>query len=339
MSDNVIHFLGEDDFLSAMDRENRIWREKYVTNGGFTARDGIRLNYYLAEKKNPKGIVVLLHGYCEFWGKYHEFAWYLWQAGYRVYFLEQRSHGHSEGKQPNPGIVPIDNFYTYTDDLKEFMDQIVLPYAADLPRFLLAHSMGGAVSALFLGTWPGYFTGAILSSPMLKMHADDLNPAMIAEMKLAMTIEHKEKDYFPGMHDFIRTPEYDTSESLSRARYDYAFKLRLAEPDYQTSGASYGWVVAGVEVRKLILDSADRITIPITLMQAEKDSLVDASGFDDFMEKVPQARKIFFKNSKHEIFNAGDEVRIRYFRDVLDQLESMIQQPGSSRSAIVHLTE
>ena len=60
---------------------------------------------------------------------------------------------------------------------------------------------------------------------------------------------------------------------------------------------------------------------------------------DDFMEKVPQARKIFYKNSKHEIFNAGDEVRIRYFRDVLDQLESMIQQPGSSRSAIVHLTE
>ena len=127
MTERKIHFLGEKDYIPVMESQNRLWREQHVKNGKITTRDGIRLNYYYAEHPRPKAVVVMLHGYCGFWGKYHEFAWYLWQAGYTIFFLEQRCHGYSGGKLPEYDVVHIDTFDTYVKDLREFMDRVVIP--------------------------------------------------------------------------------------------------------------------------------------------------------------------------------------------------------------------
>ena len=79
--DNTIKFLGEDDFLSAMENEIKKWRKENVTRGTLTSFDGTRLNYYIASPQNPKASITIVHGLGEFWGKYHEYAWYLYQAG------------------------------------------------------------------------------------------------------------------------------------------------------------------------------------------------------------------------------------------------------------------
>jgi lysophospholipase len=323
MSENMIHFLGEEDFLPVMESENRIWREQHVENGGFVNRDEIRLNYYRAEAPNAKAAVVMVHGYCEFWGKYHEYAWYLWQAGFTVYFLEQRCHGYSGGKLPEPDMIHIDNFRTYAEDLHEFMDQVVVPKENGLPLLMLAHSMGGAVGALFLENWPGYFAGAVLTSPMLEMSTRGMSSAKVNAVKLYMILAHKQKALCPGQHHFDPTPKFETSSTLSEARYNYLFNQRINDGHYRTAGATFGWVMAAIAVKKQILKRADRIRIPITLMQAGMDSLVEPRGFDDFMAKVPQAQKFYYADSKHELFNAGDEVRYQYFSNVLTRLDSM----------------
>jgi len=323
MSENRISFLGEDEFLPAMEGENRIWREKHVSNGSFATRDGIRLNYYCAGNPSAKAVVVMVHGYCEFWGKYHEYAWYLWQAGYTVYFLEQRCHGYSEGKLSEPDMIHIDSFNTYAEDLKEFMDKVVLPASGDLSKLMLAHSMGGAVGALFLEAWPDIFKAAILTSPMLKMQTGSMTPPKIAAVKLFMILAHKQKALCPGQHHFDPTPKFADSSTLSKARYDYLFGQRIEDMHYRTSGATFGWVMAAIDSRKMILKKADRIKIPVTLMQAGMDSLVEPAGFDDFMDRVPQAKKLVYQNSRHEIFNADTDERIRYFKDVLTELDSM----------------
>ena len=147
MTENKIHFLGEKDYIPVMEAQNRIWREQHVKNGKITTRDGIKLNYYYAEHPNPKAVVVILHGYCGFWGKYHEFAWYLWQAGYTIFFLEQRCHGYSGGKLPKYDVVHIDTFDTYVKDLREFMDKVVMPASGKLPRLLLAWEALSALSS------------------------------------------------------------------------------------------------------------------------------------------------------------------------------------------------
>ncbi|MCR5655530.1 MAG: lysophospholipase [Lachnospiraceae bacterium] len=319
-----IHFLGEEDFLPAMEGENRRFRETYVRNDRFTTRDGIRLNYHIAECDHPRGVVVIVHGYCGFFGKYHEYAWYLWQAGFRVFFLEQRCHGYSDGKLPELDVIHIDNFNTYKEDLHEFMEKVVKPASESLPLLMLAHSMGGAVGALYLEDYPMDFRGAILSSPMLKMKTGNYTPFQLKMIKFYMILFSKQKTLSPGQHHFDPTPNFPASSTLSEVRFLYLFGQRLEDIHYQTAGASLGWIMAAVDVEKQILKHTDRIQTPIVLMQAGMDSLVDPVGFDQFMARVPQTKIIVYENSKHELFNAGTDVRKQYFSDVLHELDKFI---------------
>ena len=323
MIEHKIHFLGEKDYIPVMETQNRLWREQHVKNGKITTRDGIKLNYYYAEHPNPKAVVVILHGYCGFWGKYHEFAWYLWQAGYTIFFLEQRCHGYSGGKLPEYDVVHIDTFDTYVKDLREFMDRVVMPASGKLPRLLLAHSMGGAVGALFLGTYPKTFSGAVLTSPMLKLHTGKMTPRRIEALRTYMKITRSQKRLCFGQHHFDPEPEFPNSSTLSRARYMYFFRQRIFDSHYRTSAPSFGWVMAAVDVTGLIMKRAHRIKIPITLMQSGIDTLVDAAGFSEFMKRVPQARLIRYENAKHELFNAASKERKQYFADVIAEFDRM----------------
>lgn len=327
MSETTIHFLGEKDYIPVMETENLAWRRAHVKNGNFLTRDGIRLNYYHAEHPQPKGVIVILHGYCGFWGKYHEYAWYLWQAGYTIFFLEQRCHGYSGGKLPEFDVIHIDTFDTYVEDLREFMDRVVLPASGELPRLLLAHSMGGAVGALFLGTHPEYFAGAVLTSPMLKLQTGKMTPRRIKGVKAYMRVTRREKKLCFGEHRFVPEPKFPNTSTLSKARYIYFFRQRIYDSHYRTAGATFGWVMAAVEVSSLILERADRIRVPVTLMQAGIDTLVDPAGFDAFMARVPQARKYLYENSKHELFNSSGRERKQYFRDVIGEFDKM-SSPG-----------
>ena len=326
MIENKIHFLGEKDYIPVMETQNRLWREQHVKNGKITTRDGIRLNYYHAEHPHPKAVVVILHGYCGFWGKYHEFAWYLWQAGYTIFFLEQRCHGYSGGKLPEYDVVHIDTFDTYVKDLREFMDRVVAPASGDLPRLMLAHSMGGAVGALFLGTYPKTFSGAVLTSPMLKLHTGKMTPRRIEALRTYMKMTRSQKKLCFGQHHFDPEPEFPNSSTLSKARYMYFFRQRIFDSHYRTSAPSFGWVMAAVDVTGLIMKRAHRIKIPVTLMQSGIDTLVDAAGFSEFMKRVPQARLIRYENAKHELFNAASKERKQYFADVIAEFDRMSGQ-------------
>ena len=93
-----IKLIKEADYDEYMENENSRWRSEYVKQGDFSSFDGLNLRYYHAsqgEGKEPKGCIVMLHGYCGFWGKFHEVAHFFWQAGFDVFFLEQRGHGGS----------------------------------------------------------------------------------------------------------------------------------------------------------------------------------------------------------------------------------------------------
>lgn len=316
-----VTFLGESDYLPAMEGENRKWRETQVQAGSFAAPDGVKLQYYYGIPENPAGSIVMVHGFCEFFAKFHELAWYFWQAGYAFFFLEQRGYGLSGGKLPEPDIVYIDDYKTYVSDLHEFLEQVVAPKDKGLRRILYAHSMGGAVSALFLETWPGYFEKALLSSPMLRLQAGYYPSVVSAAIGLLSKLTGKEKKLGPGQQHFSDKPDFAGSCMLSEPRYRYVFEERLKDERYQTNGASFGWAVASMKATRRLMKNAGKIKIPVTIFAAGQDDLVDAAGFADFSEKVPDCRIIRYENAKHEIYGSGEEVRKQYFRDVLRELE------------------
>ncbi|MCR5716782.1 MAG: alpha/beta hydrolase, partial [Lachnospiraceae bacterium] len=77
-----LKFLGEENFKDEMATACKAWQAKHVQEGDLVSFDGTLIHYYVARQEQPIGAIVMVHGFCEFWGKYHELAWYFYQAGY-----------------------------------------------------------------------------------------------------------------------------------------------------------------------------------------------------------------------------------------------------------------
>lgn len=119
----------------------------------------------------PKAAVALVHGYAEHSARYGEMAAFLCARGYAVHSYDQRGYGRSEGRR-----AYVDAFDQYVVDLHTFM-QTVRAREPGRPVFLMGHSMGGAVCALYCLDHGARPAGLLLSSAALKV-SDDLAPLL-----------------------------------------------------------------------------------------------------------------------------------------------------------------
>ena len=108
-----LQLLGEDDFRPFMDNTIRPWIQETMEEGYLAAADGLKLHYCCLPNPQEIGRIMIMHGYCEFFGKYHELSWYLWQQGYGIYFLEQRGHGYSDRDGVENDMVYVSDFNEY----------------------------------------------------------------------------------------------------------------------------------------------------------------------------------------------------------------------------------
>lgn len=323
--------------------KNAKWREAFVKEGNLKTYDNLSLRYYYAvqpEDKLPRGFIVILHGYCGFWGKFHETAHYFWQGGYDVFFLEHRGHGYSGRQTDDKDLVHVIKFSDYVKDVKNFMDNVVIPHVNDRKNHfnseakdclakagdcilepelaLFGHSMGGAIATLFLEEYPQYFSKGILSSPMFSISTGKFPKFIINLFAAKVKIFHEEsKPYFGGKR-FDGVPVYQTSSTRSEVRYNYIFNQRLCDTHYHTYMPSNGWSVASFNASAKALKNAGKIKVPILLLTAGNDSFLNLDGYDKFMEKVSDGRQIHFAEAKHEIFNDIDEVREDYYRKIFE---------------------
>ncbi|MCR5403209.1 MAG: alpha/beta hydrolase [Butyrivibrio sp.] len=317
-----IKFLGEENFLAIMETKNKAFIKSEVKHQSFTSFDGTRLCCYIASPDSPKGAVVFLHGFGEFFGKFREYVWYLFQAGYKVFFLEHRGHGSSEGKLPEHDVVYIDSFDTYVEDLHMFIEKEVLPASEHLDLLMIAHSMGGCIGTLFLEKYPDYFKAAILSSPMFRLRAINYPPIFCIFAGLYTKLTGKSKNIAPGQPHFNPYKDFENSSARSKARFDYQLAQRREDKNNQTTGASISWALAAMIAIDKAIRNATLIHIPVTVMTAGDDHLIDPAGYELFKKYCKSARFHHYENSRHELFNSDDESRKCYFADVIETLDN-----------------
>ena len=321
--------LGEDDYQSRMLGEVDSWRRSHLHHGILKSFDGAPLHYYYAIRPNALGTIVVVHGFSEFIGKYRELLYCLNEAGYNVFFHEQRGHGRSKREIKNPEFIYVRTFQNYVKDLKWVMDQVVLPVTGgsipekdwrNHPVFLLAHSMGGAVGTLFLEQYPEYFDAAVLSSPMHKMLTGGVPDWKVNALLAFSGLTFRDKQPAVGQGGFDPDEAFETSCADSRARFDYILNLRKHYPEYQTGGATFGWIGAARNASARLLRNAKKVQIPVLLLQAGKDTLVDLKAQDDFAAASGNTKIVRFENGKHELMNGNDETRRRFYTEILEFL-------------------
>lgn len=311
-----VKLIYDDNYEAYIHSQNADWRDANVKQGDLTSFDGLSLRYYYALHDSHKGCIVMVHGYCGFWGKFHEMAEYYWQAGYDVFFLEQRGHGYSGRQTNDKDMVHVNDYYHYVEDLKIFMDSVVMPMTESSQHILFAHSMGGAITALFLEEYPSYFDGAILSSPMFSINTGKIPKFAVYFLRAKVKLLHEELKPFPGGKRFDGVPVFSTSSTLSAARYNYIFEQRLADIHYHTYMLSNGWGCASFRATSKVLRNSHKVKIPILLLTAGNDSFVKMDGSIKFKQRAADVEHLHFEDAKHELFNGTDEIRAEYYSKI-----------------------
>jgi alpha-beta hydrolase superfamily lysophospholipase len=112
---------------------------------------------------NPEAryVAVLVHGYGEHIGRYHQAAADLVAHGAVVYGPDHRGHGRSAGER-----VLIADFEPVVEDL-HLVVQRVRELHVGLPVVLLGHSMGGMIGARYAQRYGGALAALVLSGPVL----------------------------------------------------------------------------------------------------------------------------------------------------------------------------
>ena len=340
-------------FKNAVDTVLKPWLRDHVEEGQIESFDGTKIQYYRAAHPDAKAVIVMLHGFCEFFGKFHETAYNFWEDGYTVYFVEHRGHGRSGRFIADPDVVEVKGFSEYVGDLKCFLDEVVLKETPGIRLFsdrrksdeinskenidsgksdktdsgkrknliLYAHSMGGCVGTLFLERYPEYFSSAVLTSPMLRMTFGETPLWKVKLLMLASKVRGWKEELMPGMQHFDpEKPDFEGSGSTSLARFLYQFGFRkdpLTRGFYSMNAGTWNWGRAAMEATQEAERDEERIRIPILLCQAGKDVYVDNEGQNEFAKKVRHVKLIRFPESEHEIYASDPKSLEKYYREIL----------------------
>lgn len=287
------------------------------SDGFFFTHDGKEIHFASFTRPENRGSVTICHGYTESVEKYRELIYAFLQNGLDVWVYEHRGHGTSERDIDNTLITHVDNFDDYVEDLTTFT-----AHAGDKmksPRYLYAHSMGGAIAALFLESGSTFFRRAVLSSPMIAPTHGKF-PYFISKLICHFEValgRGKERVFTSG--EYTENENFENSYCTSKARFDYYCKLRKSHKEFRNCAPTYRLTLETMNVTRRILreGAVERIRIPIKIYSAGNDNMVMIPEQKKFAERLPDCEFVTVKRAKHEIYRSSDDVFYPYLDSLL----------------------
>ncbi len=248
-----------------------------------------------------KAVLLVVHGLAEHCGRYMNVVNHFVPLGYAVYGLDHIGHGKSEGTR-----VYVGRFAEYTDTLKLYFDLIRLEHP-DKPVYLVGHSMGGLIGALYLLEHQRELAGAVLSGPLVKM-SDDLSPVVVLMGKLLSTLTPKAGLMALDAQGVSSDPAVVQAYVNDPLVYTGKMTARLA--------------AELIKAVQRIQDEAAKITLPLLIVQGSADKLVDPAGAKLLYDTVSSADKTLkiYEGFYHEVFNEPERAQ------VLGDVEAWLEQ-------------
>ncbi len=118
---------------------------------------------WMPETQPPKAVIQIVHGISEYIDRYAPAARFLADQGYLVVGSDHLGHGRTaSGPEEYGFFAEKKGWHTVSADVRRLRTLMGQKYA-DLPYFMLGHSMGSFLARTYLIDWPGTLTGAIIS--------------------------------------------------------------------------------------------------------------------------------------------------------------------------------
>ncbi len=253
--------------------------------GHFTGAAGRTIFYRCWEPMgDPKALLLIAHGAGEHSGRYQQLAQQFCSRGFAVVALDHNGHGQSEG---TPGYV--EGFEDYVQDL-ETLRQLVVSRFAEVPLFLLGHSMGGMIAGNYLPEHQQHFAGCVMSGALVRVPEE---PGLIERIMIKILAVIAPRLGVLGLDpaNVSRDPEVVRLYAQDPLVFHGKMSARMVRE-----------LFAGM---RSLLDTAGQLSLPLLILHGTDDVLTAPSGSQLLHDSVASQDKTLtlYPNLYHEIFN------------------------------------
>ena len=272
---------------------------------------------------DPKGTICLLHGRSEFIEKYYEVIIELRQRGFAVATMDWRGQGLSDRLTRNGMKGHVRRFSDYGKDLKQFIQDIILPDCPP-PCFALTHSMGGLILLSNLPDLRIKIDRAVLCAPLIEIFTKGhsilgIKPQQPSIRRLAGVLRYLGlgESYVPGASQtpFDRQGFYANQRTSDGPRYDRNRQFLIDCPALGIGGPTVLWTHESCKAmdRLQSSDFQSSIHTPTLIITASNDTVVDSAAAELFAMTTRAAGAISIAGSKHEIMMEREIIREQFW--------------------------
>ena len=238
----------------------------------------------------PKAVLLVVHGLGEHGGRYGNVVDYFLPRGYAMYALDHYGHGKSEGQREY-----VERFSDYTQTLKLFFD-LVEAAQPGRPIFLMGHSLGGLISAVYLLDQQTGLAGAVLSGPAVK--PPRLSPAVLIVGRV--------------MSVLLPRLGVQGLDSSGVSRDPAVVRAYVEDPLVFTGKMTARLGAETLDAMRRVQAEAGRLTLPLLILQGGADRLVDPTGAEQLYQAAGSADKTLkvYPGLFHEIYNEPEHEQV-----------------------------
>lgn len=95
-------------------------------------------------------------------------------------------------------------------------------------------------------------------------------------------------------------------------------KAYAKEPETRVGGPSLQWLKEACKWSAVSVQKANLITVPVLLLQGEKDRVVTHEAQAVFCQRAPYCKGVTIKGAYHELFIEKDTMRQKAMSAILD---------------------
>jgi alpha-beta hydrolase superfamily lysophospholipase len=253
--------------------------------GFLHSADRLRLFWQRYTPQAARATVLVLHGGGDHGGRYPALTTALVRAGYQVALIDLRGHGQSDGRRWH-----VDAFQDNLADLDAFAAKLSQDGVAGDRLFVIGHSHGGLVAALWGISRGRHVAGFVLSSPYFKLAIAPPPLKLLAAKLVARVVP------------WLPVP---AGLAFSELTSDVEMQRWTERDPLYGRKTTPRWFEESRRAQAEALRRAGEFEAPLLVLAGGADRIADARVARRFVERAGSRDKrvVVYDGFRHEIFN------------------------------------